>query len=103
MTRRGEGIHTDEGWLTGCVGKRRSQRLWPPNHKLVHVADISATNALSVPPRLVVSAEAGGGAGDVVINGGSVDLRAETDRDRRTRTYRLRVAAVDNARNTATA
>ena len=53
--------------------------LWPPNHRLVRVADISAADALSGPPRLVVTALAGGDAGDVVINGGSVDLRAETD------------------------
>jgi hypothetical protein len=77
--------------------------LWPPNHELVHVADISAADALSGPPRLVVSAVDGGDAGDVVINDGSVDLRAEKDPHGRARIYRLRAAAVDAAGNDATA
>ncbi len=78
-------------------------RLWPPNHQLVHVADISAADALSGSASLVVRAIDGGGPGDVVINGGSVDLRAEKDAQGRARTYELLVTAMDAAGNEATA
>jgi hypothetical protein len=86
-------------------GVPRRCRIWPPNHRLVHVADIVATDALSGPPSLLVTGTSGqpGDAEDIVIRGGSVDLRAEKAAHGRRRVYRLSAVALDAAGNEATA
>lgn len=85
--------------------------LWPPNHKLVTVADLIVTDALSgvVQNRaLGVSNEPESGPGygnhapDVVIEGNSISLRAERY-SFGGRTYDLTVTAVDRAGNLFTA
>jgi hypothetical protein len=79
--------------------------LWPPNNRLVHVADVSAADAVSGVAAFVVSArsDAADDAGDIVIEGGSVDLRAQKGARGRKRAYRIRAEATDRAGNRASA
>ena len=85
--------------------------LWPPNHKLISVADVFITDALSgVASSAATGAssepESGPGYGnespDVVINGGNISLRAERY-SREGRTYDLAITATDRAGNVAEA
>jgi hypothetical protein len=86
------------GMPAGC-------RLWPPDHEMVHVADIAATDALTAAPDLVVtgSSNASDDEGDIAIEGGSVDLRAEKADQGGERDYRLQATATDAAGNTSVA
>jgi virginiamycin B lyase len=98
--------------ITGMPGAGCS--LWPPNHKLVQVADVKASDALSglaagsfrvnavsnepSPPRepdIVVSRGASGGF--------VIQLRAERLGGGNGRVYTVRATATDNAGNSATA
>ena len=85
--------------------------LSPPKHQLVQVATITASDALSGVATLTVTATSsepdsgtGGGdvPGDIVINGGIVQLRAERSPSGKGRTYTINATAVDVAGNAAT-
>jgi parallel beta-helix repeat protein len=89
----------------GCV-------LSPAKHQLVQVATVTASDSLSGVAQLTVTAVSsepdsgtGGGdvAGDVVISGGSVLLRAERSPSGKGRTYTITATASDIAGNVATA
>ena len=89
----------------GCV-------LSPAKHQLVQVATVTASDSLSGVAQLTVTAVSsepdsgtGGGdvAGDVVISGGSVQLRAERSPSGKGRTYTITATAGDIAGNIATA
>jgi hypothetical protein len=86
-------------------GLPQACELWPPNNELVHVADVFGTDARSGLAALSVAAwsDAEDDEGDIVINGGSVDLRAEKDARGDARTYSVRATATDLAGNTGTA
>ena len=75
--------------------------LWPPDHRLVHVADVTATDARSGPGELRVRVRSipRGDPSDIVVTGGSIDLRAEKAARGRERVYRIRVRATDLAGN----
>jgi len=86
--------------------------LWPPNHKLVRVANISATGALSgvVPETFQVTGTSneavnatgsGQTAPDIVISGGSVQLRAERSGSGTGRVYTIQATAANLAGNVA--
>lgn len=88
--------------------------LWPPNHKLVQVANVSATDALSgVAPgtfevtgtsnEAVNATGSGHTAPDVVINGGSIELRAERSGSGTGRVYTIQATAANLAGNVAKA
>jgi hypothetical protein len=81
-------------------------------HQLIQVATVSATDSVSGLARLTVSAvssepDSGTGGGDVaqdiVINGGSVQLRAERSPSGKGRVYTVSATAVDIAGNSTTA
>jgi PKD repeat protein len=85
--------------------------IWPPNHKVVMLADVSASDEGSglAPGGLVITAtssEAADGRGDghtapdVVIAGGLVTLRAERAGTGTGRTYTITATATDLAGNT---
>ena len=85
--------------------------LSPPKHQLVQVATITASDSLSGIENLIVTATSsepdsgvGGGdvPGDIVINGGSVKLRAERAPSGKGRTYTIFATATDRAGNVAT-
>jgi hypothetical protein len=91
------------GMPSGCT-------LSPPKHQLVQVATITASDALSGLAALTVTATSseldsgtGGGdvPGDIVINGGTVQLRAERSPSGRGRTYTINATATDSAGNVA--
>jgi hypothetical protein len=73
--------------------------LWPPDHRMATVAEVTATDAGSG----VASVTASATGGDVRIDGGSIAVRAEKAERGRARTYELTATAVDRAGNTATA
>ena len=83
--------------------------LWPPNKKMVRVAVISATDSVSgvAAGSLLVSAtsnEAQSAAGpDIIINGGTVELRADRLGTGKGRTYTISASVKDIAGNTTTA
>jgi len=86
--------------------------LSPAKHQLVQVATVTASDFLSGVAQLTVTAVSsepdsgtGGGdvAGDVVISGGSVQLRAERSPSGKGRTYTITATASDIAGNIATA
>jgi hypothetical protein len=85
--------------------------LSPVKHQLVTVATISATDALSGVATFAVTASSnepdsgtGGGdaPGDIVISGGTVQLRAERAPRGDGRVYTITAKAIDLAGNTAT-
>lgn len=74
-----------------------SCELWPPNHRMVHVADVTASDAGgSSLAELTVRAD----GGDAEIDGGSVWVRAEKADHGRERTYVITATAADVAGNT---
>jgi len=86
--------------------------LAPPKHQLVQVANVTAADALSGIASLSVTAVSnepdsgtGGGddPGDIVINGGAVQLRAERAPAGKGRVYTITATAMDVAGNSATA
>ena len=79
--------------------------LWPPNRRLVRVADVSAADAVSGLGDLSVTASSNArdDTGDVVIDGGTVFLRAERRRRGRARVYEIAATARDVAGNATTA
>ena len=87
------------------AGLPRRCRLWPPNRRMVHVADVTAADAVSGLAALSVTARsnASGDDGDVAIEDGSVYLRAEKARGARTRRYAITAVATDVAGNAGTA
>jgi hypothetical protein len=80
-------------------------RLWPPNKRMVHVADVTAADAGSGLADLSISAwsNASRDDGDVVIRDGAVHLRAEKADRGRTRRYVIAATALDVAGNAQTA
>jgi hypothetical protein len=76
--------------------------LWPPNHKLVEVATVTASDGLSgltaSSPTVDGTSNEGDVASDIIITGGTVQLRAEPGR-----VYTLTATARDLADNEATA
>ena len=90
---------------TGCT-------LSPAKHQLVQVASVTSSDSLSGLLSLSVTATSsepdngtGGGdvPGDIVINGGTVQLRAERSPSGKGRLYTITATAKDNAGNTTTA
>lgn len=88
--------------------------LWPPDHRLVHVVSVTASDPASglAPGSLVVTGASnepddglgdGDMAPDIVIAGGLVRLRAERSGTGAGRVYTLTATARDAAGNTATA
>ena len=93
------------GVPTNCV-------LIPPKHQLVQVATVTATDSLSGVSSLVVTASSnepdsgvGGGdvPGDIIISGGTVQLRAERSPSGKGRVYTITATALDVVGNTTTA
>jgi parallel beta-helix repeat protein len=85
--------------------------LSPAKHQLVQVASVTASDALSGLASLTVNASSnepdsgtGGGdlPGDIVINGGIVQLRVERAPSGHGRTYTIVATAIDVAGNTST-
>ena len=75
--------------------------IWPPNHKLVQVAVVSAADALSglAPDSFRVTGISGSGnSGDIAISGGVVQVRADKGN-----VYTISASARDIAGNLATA
>jgi parallel beta-helix repeat protein len=86
--------------------------LSPPKHQLVQVATVTAVDLVSGVASLTVAATSsepdsgtGGGdvAGDIVINGGTVQLRAERAPSGKGRIYTITATATDVAGNAVTA
>jgi parallel beta-helix repeat protein len=86
--------------------------LSPAKHQMVQVASVTGSDSLSGLASLNVSATSsepdsgtGGGdlPGDIVINGGTVQLRAERSPSGRGRVYTIVATATDAAGNTTTA
>lgn len=95
--------------ITGMPGADCA--LWPPNHKMVDVATVSATDALSGMAAFDVSGESNEPPNnkdpDVVITGSGLDpraiqLRAERAGGGNGRIYTLTATATDEADNVAT-
>jgi hypothetical protein len=105
-TARSEVIRIDKT-APVIAGVPERCELWPPNHQMVRVADITASDdddrsgvaALSVSG----SSDDVSDEGDIAISGGTVELRAEKAARGRARTYGLTAVAVDGAGNTSTA
>lgn len=98
--------------ITGMPGHGCS--VWPPNHKLVTVARVTASDdgsGLGAEGLVLTatSSEPENGAGDgntgpdIVIAGGSVAIRAERSGTGVGRTYTIRATATDRAGNTTRA
>jgi hypothetical protein len=86
--------------------------LWPPNHKMVNVASVSAIDGVSGLAAFdvigVSNEPSNGGSSDVQIDGNGFDvrnvwLRAERSGSEIGRVYTLSILASDVAGNTATA
>ena len=74
--------------------------LWPPNHRMVHVAEVSASDDGGSG---LAALTAGATGGDVTVDGGSIWVRAEKAERGRERTYALTARATDVAGNAAEA
>jgi hypothetical protein len=86
--------------------------IWPPNHQMVTVASISVAGGgspVGLPAVQVTSNEPINGQGDgntapdYIVNGGSVQVRAERSGTGTGRTYTISVSVTDAAGNQATA
>jgi hypothetical protein len=86
--------------------------LSPPKHQLEQVATVTAADSLSGVSSLTVTASSsepdsgtGGGdvPGDIIISGGTVQLRAERSPSGKGRLYTITATALDVAGNTTTA
>jgi parallel beta-helix repeat protein len=80
--------------------------LWPANHKLVPVATLSAADSLSGLASFsvtVISSEPDSGAGDIVIDGSAIQLRADRSPSGNGRVYTITAIATDFADNSVTA
>jgi hypothetical protein len=78
---------------------RQPCRLWPPDHRFVHVATVRAADALSGVQHVVVTAQSDqDGRGDAVVIRRHVFLRAERDHGR-VRVYTVRAWVADEAGN----
>jgi hypothetical protein len=89
--------------LTGLP--RRRCVLWPPNRRLVRVARLAATDALSGlagPLAIDVWSTAADDSGDIAVRGGVVWLRAERAKRGKRRVYTIAAAAADVAGNAVT-
>jgi hypothetical protein len=83
-------------------GLPKGCEIWPPNGRMVHVADVvAADDPGSGVSDLTVSASSDDADddGDVRIDGGSVDVRAEKAARGQTRTYVITAVATDLAGN----
>ena len=79
-------------------------RLWPPNHRFVAIADVTASDARSGLAGLDVAVSSTSGQpSDVRVHGGRVWVRAELDERGRDRTYTVTATAEDQAGNLASA
>ena len=104
------GIDKSAPVLTGMPLSNCS--VWPPDHRLVQIASISATDSLSGlggPATIsVVSNEPDSGTsaedvpGDIVISGGSVQIRAERMGSSTGRIYTITVRCTDGSGNSTT-
>jgi N-acylglucosamine 2-epimerase len=78
--------------------------IWPPNRRMIHVADVVGSDALSgVAQVLVTGASNEPGDDDIRIVGGSVDLRAERNGEGTGRVYTVNATVTDRAGNATTA
>jgi hypothetical protein len=74
--------------------------IWPPNERMIHVADVEGSDALSgVAQVLVTGTSNEPGDDDILIVGGSVDLRAQRDDEGTGRVYTLDATVADLAGN----
>jgi hypothetical protein len=79
-------------------------RIWPPNHRFVKIADVTAADNGSGVAAVDVEAWSEDGAPeDVRVEDGEVWVSAELAPRGRNRTYTVTARAVDRAGNTATA
>jgi hypothetical protein len=89
--------------ISGLPGKECV--LWPPNAKLIHVADVESMDDLSGVLSLIIdgmSSEASSPRGEsIVIQEGSVSLRSERVGNSEDRVYTLLATAEDKAGNIA--
>jgi hypothetical protein len=77
--------------------------IWPPDRRMVEIADVEATDALSGLGRLWVQVASDElTRGDVVVDGGTVRVRAERDGGGDGRTYTVVATATDVAGNITT-
>ena len=77
--------------------------IWPPNERMVRIADVAATDSLSGLAALNVDAIADEpAADDIVVQGGRVQVRAVRDDDGDGRLYTVTAAALDRAGNQTT-
>jgi mannose/cellobiose epimerase-like protein (N-acyl-D-glucosamine 2-epimerase family) len=75
-------------------------RIWPPNQRMVQIADVTADDTLSGVAELSVDATADEPAeNDIVVQGGRVTVRAARDGDGDGRLYTVTAAAADLAGN----
>jgi hypothetical protein len=77
--------------------------LWPPDHRMVHAADVTAVDALSGVTSFTAGAASEDGGGDVLVDGGSIALQAAKAPGGRARRYALSAHAGDAAGNEADA
>ena len=79
-------------------------RIWPPDHRLVPIADVVAQDSLSgVAEVRVEAAPEDGEPGNVRVDDGRVWVRAELAPRGQDRTYTVTATALDRADNVATA
>lgn len=77
-------------------GLRDDCELWPPNGRMVRVADVATEEGAEL------SVSASGDADDVVIDGPAVWLRARKDPHGESRSYAITATATDVAGNATT-
>jgi len=99
-----EPVHTDvvriDRTLPRISGLPATCLLWPPDHRIVHVADVTASDGDGSGVAALTPAATGG---DVIVEGGSISVRAEKSERGRARAYTLTATATDIAGNSADA